>query len=942
MLSGKDLLAQFKAASWARPEDVASFIAALGSLAPQDLLKLLEIALAKGGDAAAQRARFTVFALLVEKNPDKSLFVPVVKALKTQDPTVRTALAPVAVRVNSPTEHAELVAHLRSSDAQLRQVSARVVMQIGGSKTTFDMLSAMAGEPNFVGRAEALDALVSFAKTQAVPALQAALAVGNQADKVLALKHLGDPKAMGKDPAPALKVLATALQGHPEPLTVQAIASFAQLCSEDDYWEFVSPFLDDDVIPYVKAAVEGLRRFSSPRGIAALERKMRAGPRTIRLAVLNTLEAIASDAVLPPLIGALGHSHVAIRNRAAEVLKTLSLQGKLDISRTIVWLLRSRDVNVRRMATDVIRSVPDPEATLWPKLMAYLRDEDWWVRERVMEAVIELGGVQLTAHMVRYLSDKSEVIRRFGASVLGRIKDAKALRALVQTASSDLDWWVREAAIEAIAAINDVRAVPYVAAMLTADPDLQPICLQALIDMQAKSAAPHVTPMLRADNADVRLLAITYLAKFDCSEHAAAVAKLGDDPHPRVRAAARELMTRWRVQSTGAELALLDQLLVQLARAEGDDLIVAPGRLVYMKKVGRTIAVTDQALTEEQVRALLLPHLTADQIIALQALQDVDYSHEVKSEGLRFRANIFQQIGGISGVFRRIKAQLPDIKTLGLPSVVHSFPDLKNGLVLVGGPTGSGKSTTLAALIDSINRTASRHIISLEDPIEVVHRRKMSLVNQREIGTHTDSFAAALRSTLREDPNVILVGEIRDLATIEFTVIAAETGHLVFGTVHTVSAATTVDRLISAFPPGQQEQVRATLADSLRAVICQYLLKTKDGQGRCLAVEVMLNNEAVSNLIRKGKAFQIPSVIATSRELGMQLMDQDLMRLYKEGKISAEDAYVKATSKKEFEPFLDGEVPKAPPVQERPTAPPQRPVTRPPVPPKPAVKPTGS
>src|SRR5207245_9578788 len=177
----------------------------------------------------------------------------------------------------------------------------------------------------------------------------------------------------------------------------------------------------------------------------------------------------------------------------------------------------------------------------------------------------------------------------------------------------------------------------------------------------------------------------------------------------------------------------------------------------------------------------------------------------------------------------------------------------------------------------------------------------------REVVTHTNSFAAALRSTLREDPNVILVGEMRDLPTIEFTVVAAETGHLVFGTVHTVSAATTVDRIVAAFPPGQQQQVRSTLADSLRAVVCQYLMKEKSGPGRVLAVELMVNNEAVSNLIRKGKAFQLPSVISTSREQGMQLMDSDLMRLTKEGKITAGDAYVKAVSKKDFEPFVEEE-----------------------------------
>src|SRR5437660_6696416 len=684
----------------------------------------------------------------------------------------------------------------------------------------------------------------------------------------------------------------------------------------------------------VKAAVDGLRRFNSVRVMAALDRKMRAGPRAIRLAVLNALEAIGTDVVLPPLVEALGHKQIPVRNRAAEVLKQLSMEGKLDLSRTVVWLLRSRDVNVRRMATEVIRAVPDPDQSLWPKLMGVLRDEDWWVRERVMDALVELGGQRLTSHLVALLADASDVIRRFAVSVLGRIKDPKALRSLVQTATQATDWWVKETSIEAVAAINDARAVPYIVHIMSADADLQPVCLQALMDMEAKTAAPQVAPLCSSESADVRYLAVKLLDKLGGNRQGTAVAKLHDDPHPRVRAAARDLIARWRITAQGQtarSVPMLDRLLMQLAQAEGDDLIVAAGKPVFVKKVGRVTALSPTVLDEEQVKALLLPHLSTDQVMALQAMQDVDYSHEVKSEGLRFRANIFDQLGGLSGVFRRIRGTLPEFEKLGLPPLVQSFGNLKNGLVLVGGPTGSGKSTTLAALLDYINRTSSRHIISLEDPIEVIHARKQSLVNQREVGTHTKSFAAALRSTLREDPNVILVGEMRDLPTIEFTVVAAETGHLVFGTVHTVSAATTVDRLISAFPPGQQEQVRSTLADSLRAVVCQYLLKTRDGQGRVLAVEIMLNNDAVSNLIRKGKSFQIPSVIATSREQGMQLMDQDLMRLYKEGRISAEDAYMKAVSKKDFEAFLE-DAPKAPAAPIRtaaPTAPPASAPVRP-------------
>jgi twitching motility protein PilT len=445
---------------------------------------------------------------------------------------------------------------------------------------------------------------------------------------------------------------------------------------------------------------------------------------------------------------------------------------------------------------------------------------------------------------------------------------------------------------------------------MASDPDLQPVCIQALTDMGANTAAAQVASLCASGSADVRYLAVKFLQKFDCSDHAPAVAKLHDDPHLKVKAIAREAIARWRVTAQGQSaltIPMLDRLLAQLAQAEGDDLIIASGKPLFMKKVGLVTAVSPKPLEEEQVRALLLPHLSGEQVLALQELQDVDYSHEVKSEGLRFRANIFNQLGGLSGVFRRIRGTLPEFEKLGLPPLVRTFGDLKNGLVLVGGPTGSGKSTTLAALVDYINRTSSRHIISLEDPIEVIHKRKQSLVNQREVGAHTRSFAAALRSTLREDPNVILVGEMRDLPTIEFTVVAAETGHLVFGTVHTVSAATTVDRIVSAFAPGLQQQVRSTLADSLRAVICQYLMKEKSGPGRVLAVELMVNNEAVSNLIRKGKAFQLPSVISTSREQGMQLMDTDLMKLAKEGKISASDAYVKAVSKKEFEPLVEEE-----------------------------------
>ena len=316
MLAAKDLLSQFKASTWSAPEEVEAFLAAAEAPPPADLLRLLEVLLARPPEPAIHRARAGIFARLLERTPDKSLFVPLARALKNADAGLRTFLATLVQKVNSPTEHAELCAHLRSTDAQLRQVTARVLVQLGGGKTVFELLGKAVAEKEYPGRLEAMEVLVSFAKAQAIPALQSALEAGNLAERVLALKLLGDPKAMAKDPALALKAIIPALSGQPEPVLTQAIISFSTLCSEDDYWEYAGRFLESGALSPVRAAVDGLKRFRSPRTISALERRLLAGPRGIRLAVLNTLEAIGTDEVLPPLVEALGHKQVPVRSRA--------------------------------------------------------------------------------------------------------------------------------------------------------------------------------------------------------------------------------------------------------------------------------------------------------------------------------------------------------------------------------------------------------------------------------------------------------------------------------------------------------------------------------------------------------------------------------------------------------------------------------------------------
>ena len=268
---------------------------------------------------------------------------------------------------------------------------------------------------------------------------------------------------------------------------------------------------------------------------------------------------------------------------------------------------------------------------------------------------------------------------------------------------------------------------------------------------------------------------------------------------------------------------------------------------------------------------------------------EYDMSYSIRELG-RYRVNIYHQRGSVAMAFRLVGTEVPSSEVLGIPASVIELSQRKRGLVLVTGPTGSGKSTTLASIIDKINKTRDAHVITLEDPIEYLHQHSMSMVNQREIGIDSGSYANALRAALREDPDVILVGEMRDFETISVAITAAETGHLVLSTLHTIGAASTVDRVIDVFPPHQQQQIRIQLSNVLEAVISQQLIPTVDGKGRVAAFEVMHANHAVRNLIREGKSHQLTSVMQTNRKLGMITMDEAISQLFYSGKISRDDA----------------------------------------------------
>lgn len=331
----------------------------------------------------------------------------------------------------------------------------------------------------------------------------------------------------------------------------------------------------------------------------------------------------------------------------------------------------------------------------------------------------------------------------------------------------------------------------------------------------------------------------------------------------------------------------LSEILIHSVECRASDIHLSVGRAPNYRIDGVLHTEGEEKLKPDDVKNLIMPLLDERHKRELEESGQTDFAHAIPGVG-RFRVNVFKQRGTLASVMRALPFEIPEPDMLGIPPEVVAVTEKKRGLVLVTGPAGSGKSTTLASLIQVINRTRADHIITLEDPIEYLHKHDKSIVNQREIGSDTENYAKALRAALREDPDVILVGEMRDLETISTAITAAETGHLVLSTLHTIGADKTIDRIIDVFPPDQQQQVRIQLAAVLECVVSQQLLKRSDGQGRVAALEVLFANNAVRNLIREGKTFQIASIIQTSKRLGMQMMDDALYDLYMQRMVDGE------------------------------------------------------
>jgi len=605
--------------------------------------------------------------------------------------------------------------------------------------------------------------------------------------------------------------------------------------------------------------VEALTKAAAGQGMAFVDRLLPAlasGDATTRTSVLKILLGIGDTAgVIRRYILFSATLAGFVRDRSLESLREF---GNALVE-PVIDLLHDPDPDIRSGAIAVAAGFED--VRIVPSAIELLKDPDWWIR--------------LSA-----------------ADTLGRMKDPRAVEPLVATLS-DSD--VKRAAIEALGRIGDIRALPALGRMLSdASPDVRIEVMQALKHFQHPQVQSAISAVAQSDTDRlVRTHAVEILDELALSDKKSQV---------QIDAIRKAALT---VGNTQGE-PRLNTMLIATRNQGASDFHLAVGSPPIVRLAADLLRAQGEPFTAAQTESMLREVLTPHQWSALEKFHQLDFCYVIPQAG-RYRANVFYDHRGYNGVFRVIPDKPPTIIELGLPIHLAEISDYHQGLVLVCGPSGSGKSTTLAALVNLFNETRNDHIITMEDPVEFVHPFKNCLVNQREVGMHTDSFSRALRAALREDPDVIVIGELRDNESISLALTAAETGHIVLGTLNSTSAPKAIDRIISSFPADEQPQIRASLSESMKYCIAQRLLPAKEGRKQVAAFEVLKGTNNIATMIRDEKTYQIYSAMQIGRSMGMQTFDEALKDLLRRDQISPETAYLAALKKEDFEPMVSAD-----------------------------------
>jgi twitching motility protein PilT len=650
----------------------------------------------------------------------------------------------------------------------------------------------------------------------------------------------------------------------------------------------------------------------------------------IRYSALAVLEKNPNESYFPDVLQMARTGGGRVAEASFSAIKRLLKTARQDHTPEIVPLLADGNANVRQGAVSLL--LPFPPDLLARRILEHFSGAFVWVRDRAVETARD-GLPGFVNALLGLTDDPDAAFAKNASEMTLALADPKALPVWIKLVD-DRDLWVRTRAVEALG--RDGRGNDDVLTRLLAALKEEELVLpaasavgdlgdrraaQPLLDaFKGSSARPDVQieildAMVRLARADAGVLPqiatvctrVAQMAQLNAAVRGRArlhVGRLsGDEARDALPEIEPEIQT---VELAGNQSARLVEFLADTVKRGASDLHLATGFVPHQRVQGVLEPVDAPPMTRARATQLIREVLDEGEWKRLERERQVDVCLKLQGLG-RFRANFFSQRGGFDACFRVVPKTIPTIEEIGLPASFSDVLKFTQGLVLVTGPSGCGKSTTLAALIDRINETRPCHIITVEDPVEFVHPNKESLVNQRQVPQHTASFARALKAALREDPDVILVGEMRDLETISLAITASETGHLVLGTLHTTSAPATIDRIVSSFPPGQQGQIRVMLSDSLKAVVSQALLPRRGFAGRVAAFEILRSTAAVAALIREGKTHQLFSALQTGQNAGMTTMDQSLLKLCEEDKVDPERAMEKALKKEPFEKLLADE-----------------------------------
>jgi len=778
------------------------------------------------------------------------------------DPTPELRAAGIAILRRRGVDRTALdavVAMARTRSEAARRGVQRFLKELVGAGDLSGFLVSLAEQGDHFAKLTALELAQDLPPERAFAVYRKALVAGEPVLRARALKAIGATPAIATT-AQARHLALGLLKDEDEETRVQALAVLEHAPDE----ALVNHLLDlarsgggGRVVAAALASLERLLPHAKGDHTKEILSLLADGHDEVRKGALTLVARLPADALAPRFLQAFEGTFVWIRDRALETV----VRGNPGFVPALLKLTESPDPSLSRPAKDLALLIDDPRAL--PAWMKLTEDPDWWVRSRALENIGKHGrSDEVLQRVLALLSDPLTVLPAVGA--LGAIGDPRAAGPLFELFKA-----------------------------CKGRPDDQLEILDALAQLAPK--LPKVAEVLAS---------VSKVADLDRAVREKARRLVG-----KVQGeAARDALPPVLVPVTAAEIrgnpspTLVDFLADTVAKG-ASDLHLATGFVPHQRMHGHLEPMETAPTTPEQAERLIRSILSAEEWKQLEEHRNLDVCVRVPGLG-RFRANFFSQRLGWDACFRVIPQSIPTLAEVGLPESAWELARYTQGLVLVTGPAGCGKSTTLAALLNLVNETRKGHIITVEDPVEFVHPNKECLVNQRQVPHHTASFARALKAALREDPDVILVGEMRDTETMALAISASETGHLVFGTLSTTTAPATVDRIINAFPAGQQGQIRTMVSESLKAVISQTLLPRRGGTGRIAAFEILRGTSAVGSLIRESKTFQLPGILQTGQLSGMNTMDQALLKLAEERKVDAEVAMDRAQKKEPFEKLV--------------------------------------